>query len=160
MIIDASPIIAFYSENELDEPDLLHTLSQNNHRLIVPTAVYEEIRTGHKSTFSILAKAIKDEKIQVCNDITPEETDLFGKRYPRLHYGELQVLLLGLKLKANGTPYFCIIDEDPARSIAKRIGITVKGTKGLITLLNQRGIIDKSKMENLLYRLNHCNFRL
>jgi len=160
MIIDASSIIAFYSENELNEPDLLHTLSQNNRSLIIPVAVYKEIRKGGKPTVSILSKAIEDNTIQVCSDITPEETELFRKRHPRLHDGELQVLLLGLKMKANGTPYCCVIDEGPARSIAKRIGLNVKGTKGLIFLLNQIGVVDKSKMERLLYTLEHCNFRL
>jgi predicted nucleic acid-binding protein len=160
MIIDASSIIAFYSEDELNEPDLLHTLLQNNRRLIIPIAVYEEIRKGGKQTFSVLSKAIENNKIKVCSDITPEETELFGKRHPRLGDGELQVLLLGLRHKAKGTAYCCVIDEGAARSIAKRNGLAVKGTKGLIFLLNQIGVIDKSKMENLLYILEHCNFRL
>jgi len=160
MIIDASSIIAFYSEDELNESELLHALVQSNRNLVIPIAVYEEIRKGGKPTFSMLSKAIENNKIKVSSDITPEETALFGKRHPRLGDGELQVLLLGLRLKAKGTPYCCVIDEGAARSIAKRNELAVKGTKGLIVLLNQIGLIDKSKMENLLYKLEHCNFRL
>lgn len=160
VIIDASPLIAFYSENELNEPDLLHELTMNDCSLVVPVAVFEEIEKGQKPTFSVLAQAIKEKKIQVNSNITSEETVDFGKRNPRLHEGEIQVLLLGLKLKMNGTPYICAIDEGPGRDVAERNGIAVKGTKGLITMLNQLKIIDRNKMESLLYRLNHCTFRL
>ena len=159
LVIDASPLIAFYSGNELSEPDLLHEFAKNGFSLIVPVAVFEEIRNGRKQTFLTLTKAIEEKKIQVNRDISADETTSFGKRYPRLHEGEIQVLLLGLKLKASGVPYYCAIDEGPGRTVAERNGIAVKGTKGLIAILNQLGIIEKDKMESLLYRLNHCSFR-
>lgn len=123
-------------------------------------AVFEEIKDGHKRTFSILEKAIEERKVEVDDDVLSEETESFGKRNPRLHNGEIQVLLLGLRLKANSLPYFCIIDEGPARNMALRNGIATKGTKGLLVILNELGLVDKNTMENLLYRLNHCNFRL
>jgi len=159
LVIDASSIIAFYSENELGEPNLLHELAKNGFSLIVPVAVFVEIKNGRRPTFLTLTKAIKEKKIQVNRDISSNETISFGKRYPRLHEGEIQVLLLGLRLKASGVPYYCAIDEGPGRSVAERNGIAVKGTKGLIAILNQLGIIEKDKMESLLYRLDHCNFR-
>lgn len=159
-VIDASSLIAFYSEYELNEPDLIHELTKKNNSLIIPKAVFEEIKNGRKPTFSILTEAIRKETIELRDDISSEKTNSFKKRHPRLHDGEIQVLLLGLKLKASDVPYYCVIDEGPARTIAERNGVAVKGTKGLLILLNQMGIIDKNKMERLLYRLDHCNFRL
>jgi predicted nucleic acid-binding protein len=159
LVIDASPLIAFYSENELGEPKLLHELVKNDFSLMVPVAVFEEIRNGRRPTFLTLTKAIEEKKIQINRDISSDETISFGKRYPRLHEGEIQVLLLGLRLKASGIPYYCAIDEGPGRTVANRNGIAVKGTKGLIVMLNQLGIIKKDEMESLLYRLDHCNFR-
>jgi predicted nucleic acid-binding protein len=161
LVIDASPIIAFYSENELNEPELLHTFAKNNCQLVIPEAVYSEIKRGRKPTFSTLSKAIREGVISINNEITVEETIRFGKRYPRLHDGELQVLLLGLKLRTdNAVQYYCVIDEDPARKVALRHNIPVKGTKGLINVLNKIGVINEQRRKNLLYRLDHCNFRL
>jgi predicted nucleic acid-binding protein len=159
LVIDASPLIAFYSENELGEPNLIHELSKNGFELMVPSAVFEEIRNGRRPTFLTLTKAVRENKIQINHDISSDETISFGRHYPRLHKGEIQVLLLGLKLKASGVPYFCVVDEGPGRTVAERNGIAVKGTKGLIVMLNHLGIIEKDKMESLLYRLDHCNFR-
>ena len=159
-VLDASTLVAFYAENELDEPELLHSLKSDGHQLIIPRAVFEEIEKGRKPTYLILSKAVRDNVVTVNDEISDEETDQFGKRHPRLHVGELQVMLLGLKLKANGeTQFYCLIDEEPGKTIAERNGIPVKGTRGLINLLNKIGIIEKTRMETLLYRLDHCNFR-
>jgi predicted nucleic acid-binding protein len=160
LVLDASPIIAFYSQNELNEPNLLHQFSNNGYTLITPLSVFEEIRAGRKPTFDILTEATTHKIIEINNEITSQETLVFGKRNPHLHNGEIQVLLIGLKLKASKIPYYCSIDEGPARSVAERNGIATKGTKGLVVLLNELGIIGKDKMESLLYRLSHCNFRL
>lgn len=160
-VIDASPLIAFYSENELNEPELLHSLVANYCQLLIPEAVYEEIKAGRKATYSILSKAIEEGNITINKEISLEETKVFGNRYPRLHNGELQVLLLGLRLKSrNSTPFCCIIDEEPARAIAEKYSIPLKGTIGLIKYIRSIDIIDDKKMESLLYKLNHCNFRL
>ena len=159
-VLDASSLIAFYSDEELNRPDLLHSLANDNNKLLIPIAVFTEIKEGHKRTFAILKNAIAQRKIEVSDDVLSEEAKSFGQRYPSLHYGEIHVLLLGLRFKARSVPYFCIIDEGPARIVAFRNDIATKGTKGLLFLLNQLGLIDRSIMEKLLYRLDHCNFRL
>lgn len=159
IIIDASVLIAFYSQYELDNPQLLHQLACNGYTLVIPLAVFQEIKNGRKSTFDILTQAVANWTINVNSEISIEETQPFRKRNPRLHDGEIQVLLLGLKCKTLGTPYFCSIDEGPARRIAERMGVSIKGTKGAVTLLKEKQIIDDVKMESLFYRLNHCNFR-
>ena len=159
LIIDASVIIAFYSKDELNEPKLLHELACNGYNLVIPSAVFEEIENGRKQTITILNDALKSSMITVNREITLAETLTFGKRYPKLHNGEIQVLLLGQKSKTNGIPYFCCIDEGPARSIAEKNEVSVKGTRGLVRLLGKKEIISNEKMESLLYRLNHCNFR-
>jgi predicted nucleic acid-binding protein len=159
LIIDASVLIAFYSKDELNEPNLLHQLACNGCSLVLPLAVFEEIENGRKQTITILNEALKNATIMVNREITLAETVTFGKRYPKLHNGEIQVLLLGQKSKTNGMPYFCCIDEGPARSIAEKNEVLVKGTKGIVRLLGEKGIISNEKTESLLYRLNHCNFR-
>lgn len=159
LLLDASVLIAFYSDKELNTPSLLHQLSYNECTLVIPLAVYEEIERGRKATITILRNAIEKGEIIVNKDVTMEETIAFNKLHPKLHHGEIQVLLLGNKNKTIGTPFFCCIDEDPARKIAEKIGVAAKGTKGLVRFLKEKQLISNEKMESLLYQLNHCNFR-
>jgi predicted nucleic acid-binding protein len=159
LILDASVLIAFYSKNELNDPQLLHELAHNGCTLVIPIAVYEEIKNGRKQTIELLSKALENNVITINKDITIEETKAFGRLHPSLHNGEIQVLLLGLKNKATETDYFCSIDDGAGRRVADKLGVVTKGTKGLIKLLSEKHVIDAEKTESLLYRLNHCNFR-
>jgi len=156
LIIDASTLIAFYSQSELNEPELFHQLANNGCTLLLPEAVHSEIMEGRKQTIDILTEAIRKGIIKLNHEISEKETVDFGNRYPQLHKGEIQVLLLGIKIKQFGQPYFCVISEHPARNVAQRYGLTLKGTKAIISLLHQFRIIDERKRESLFYRLNHC----
>lgn len=144
----------------MNEPTLLHELTKFGYHLVVPIAVVDEIRKGRKPTCAILNRAIEDGKITVYNAFSNQEISTFMKRFPNLDEGEIEVLILGMKLKREGKNYFCVFDEGPARKIATEYRIAKKGTIGLLDLLNDLGIIDKKKKENLLSVLKHSTFRL
>ena len=156
LIIDASVLIAFYSQTELNEPDLFHQLANKGCSLLLPNAVYLEIMKGRKQTIDLLTKAMKKGIIKLNTEISDEETKSFGNRYPQLNSGDIQVILLGIKVKASGMPYYCLLSDNQARNVAQCYGLTLKGTRATISLLNQLNIIDNQKRESLLYRLNHC----
>ena len=158
LILDASSIIAFFSE--ISEPQLLFELTNYGYHLIAPVAVVNEIMKGRKLTRSILKKAIEDGKITTFNEFSSSEISASKKRYPSLHEGEIQVLILGEKKKKRGSEYLCVLDEGPATKIASRHQIAKIGTIGLLDVLNDLGIIDKKKKENLLNVLNHSEFRM
>lgn len=96
LILDASPIIAFYSE--MRKPQLLHELTDYGYHLVAPDAVVSEILKGRKPTWSTLQKAIEDGKIKTVTDFSSSEISAFKKRYPSLDEGEIQVLILGAKM--------------------------------------------------------------
>jgi predicted nucleic acid-binding protein len=156
LIIDASTLIAFYSSDELNEPALFHQLANNGCTLLMPQAVYQEIMAGRKPTVNILNEAIQKGIIKLSDEVTNEETIAFRNRHPQLHDGEIQVLLLGMKLKTLGLEYYCVSSDIDAKNVAQKYGLTLKGTRAIISLLNQLKIIDDEKRESLFYRLNHC----
>ncbi len=158
LILDASTIIAFYSE--MNEPSLLHELTNFGYVLIAPIAVVAEIRKGRKHTCSVLNKAIEDGKISVHNKFSANQISTFKRRFPNLDEGEIQVLILGMKLKKRRDGFFCVLDEGPARKIADEYKVAKKGTLGILDLLNDLGIIDRNKKENLLSVLKHSKFRV
>jgi predicted nucleic acid-binding protein len=160
LIFDASAIIAFYSEKELNKPSLLHQLIEFGYSLVVPIAVVDEIRKGRKRTSSVLNTAIEEGKIAIYNSFLVNEISRFKKRYPKLAEGEAQVLVLGMKAMKEGKEYYCILDEGPATKIALEYKISKKGTIGLLSLLNDLGIIDEDEKENLLRMLKQSRFRV
>jgi len=160
LIIDASSIIAFYSENELNKPNLLHRLVEYGMELIVPQKVYEEIEKGKKSTIELLKKAIKKGFIKIDQNGTKEEIEVFKKRYPKLEDGEIQVIIIGNECKKNNDKYYCIIDEGPGRQIVKDLSLHLKGTIGILNLLEDLHIISSEKRETLYKRLQSSSFRI
>jgi predicted nucleic acid-binding protein len=160
LVFDASPLIAFYSEKEINEPSTLHELIKFGYEFVVPIAVVKEIQRGRKLTASRLVGSISMGRITVYNKFSIKEVSRLMARYPKLDEGETQVLILGKRLKRKCKEYFCILDEGPATKLAIQHGIAKKGTIGLLDLLNDLGIINKEKKENLLNVLRHSSFRI
>jgi predicted nucleic acid-binding protein len=158
LILDASVIIAFYSE--MHEPQLLHALIDYGYQLVAPIAVVNEILKGRKPTWLVLKKALEEGKIKTVKEFSSSDILAFKAGYPNLDEGEIQVLILGRKLKRQGRLYMCVIDEGPATKIARRNNISRTGTLGLLDKLNDLGIIDEKKKEKLLSMLEHSKFRL
>lgn len=158
LVLDASVIIAFYSE--MHEPQLLHEFINYDFQLFVPIAVIEEIREGKKPTWLLLRKALDDKMVRPLTDFSFSEVSIFKKRYPNLDDGEIQVLIHGIKLEKQKLAYLCVFDEGPARKIAKRHNVAKTGTLGLLDKLQDLGIINKERKENLLKQLEHSTFRI
>ncbi len=160
LVIDASPIIAFYSEMKV--PELLHKLVEFDNCLVIPIAVSNEIKKGRDkhNTFFILETAKKDGYIEIYENFSTDEILTFQHRYPNLNDGEIQVLILGNKFKNEGEEYCCVIDESPATKVAKKLSIFRKGTLGLLDILDEIGIINKVEKTKLLNRLEKSRFRI
>jgi len=157
LVLDASVIIAFYSE--MQKPELLHALTNYSYRLIAPIAVVNEISRGRKPTWSLLRKALEEGKIKVEKKFSSSEVQALRRKHPNLHEGEIQVLILGREFKKQKCEYTCVFDEGPATKIAIRHHILRIGTLGLLDKLNDLGIINMKEKEKLLNVLDHSKFR-
>jgi len=71
---------------------------------------------------------------------------------PRLHQGEREAIALGMDLRSD----FLLLDERPARSVARDLGLPVMGTLALLQLAAQRGLVN---LPSALARLMKTNFR-
>lgn len=118
VIVNATPLIALSSINQLN---LLHQLFEE---VIIPEIVYHEavVKGINKIGANELVNAnwVSIQSVPPTNPINPL---LLG-----LDQGELDVIQLGLLIN----PDWVIIDEKLGRRLAKIMGLSVKGTLGIL----------------------------
>jgi uncharacterized protein len=129
IVCNSSPIIALASISRLD---ILPRLTPS---IAVPQAVVDECAQGGPTMVPALGSL---PWVAVLPDMCADEfrgTDL-GK-------GECQVILHGLRLQSP----MVLLDDRLARLTAKRRGLAVMGTLGLLATARQRGYVDSFRTE-------------
>ena len=135
--VDASPIICLARSGMLD------LLQVEGPRVIVPSAVAEEVTRGSRAAETIAA--LEDRPWIVVGDPLPCPPSVLAWD---LDPGESAVLAWALAHR--GT--VAILDDLVARRCAKALGVPLCGTLGLVLRARQRGLIPSAReaVEKLL----------
>lgn len=146
VLADASPLIG------LARTGLLSLLQELYATVVIPVSVFAELRTVEDRPGSqALQKAldegwIKPEEIQL-----QEELEILLQVLGR---GEAEAILL-----AQQRPYrFLLLDEKRGRAVARRRGIRVVGTGGVLLAAKQKGLLDS--VSRVLDQLAAAGYRL
>ncbi len=115
VICNTTPFISLASIESLP---LLKNIYKS---VIVPEAVIEEIDKGGPVKVPDLSSC---DWVKIVPNVTTSEDRLLYQ----LDYGERQVVLNALKLKMD----LVLLDDRVARNIAEYLGLTVKGTLGVL----------------------------
>jgi len=104
-------------------------------KVLVPRAVWQEMtirgKLGSEKILRadfIYVKGVRDERLAM---LLEEFVDK----------GEAEAIVLALEVNAN----LLLVDDRDARNLAKRLGLQVMGTLGIIALAKFRGLIKKAK---------------
>jgi len=143
VVSDTTPISAFF---RLDRPDLLQKFSP---RIVIPPEVFREL--GRAQTPG--ADALRD--MEWLERREPLNQTAVSFLLSSLHRGEAEAIALAVELKAD----LLLIDEKPGRVIAKRRGLDIIGTAGIMIHLKRTGEIPSVKplLDRLVFELG---FRL
>lgn len=155
IILDTTTIIAFYTE--LQRPDLLKSLRSFGYELIIPNSVYEELMLD--KNFNKIKDDVKEGVISVLERVPSGELMHLRFRFPSLHDGELEVIWWGRKFHIEGKSYFCALDDKAARKNASKFGLRIRGTIGILDLLNELEVITKDQKKELCLSLVESGFR-
>jgi predicted nucleic acid-binding protein len=146
VIVNATPLIALSKINKLE------LLNQLFDEVIVPYSVYHEvvIKGANKLGSNNLLNAnwIDIQQVSSATIINPL---LLG-----LDRGELDVIQLGVLIN----PDWVIIDEKLGRKIAKLMGLSVKGTLGILLTSFYSGSLSKQETLDLCQELVDNGIRL
>lgn len=129
VIVNSTPIIIL---SEIGRLSLLNNLFDN---VIIPDAVYNEIKVKHDSVYRQLLLAMN--WIKVCK--VEKSSNLSFKA--RLHAGEIEVIKLGVI----NPDSLLILDDNSAKKTAKAFGLKVTGTLGILIQAKEKNIIDNVK---------------
>ena len=126
VIVNATPIISLALIGQLP------LLSALYHHVLTPPAVEAEVLAGGTSGIGV-SELRKYDWIQVTPLQDPRRADLLSD----LDRGEAEVIALAQEINAD----LVVIDERLARRHAKRLGLTLTGTIGVLLKAKQRNLI-------------------
>lgn len=143
VVVNSTPIIALCL---IDQFDLLQKLYD---RVMIPTAVQAEVSAG-----GIAGVGVRELREAVWVDIVslqdPSRADLIAD----LERGEAEVIALAQEQSAD----LVVIDERLARKHAKRLGMRLTGTLGILLRAKQLGMV--MAVEPLIEELRQGGIRL
>jgi predicted nucleic acid-binding protein len=146
VVVNATPLIALSLVERLD------LLPQMFGEVLVPSAVYEEVAVQGRDKPGGRAFTGTD-----WIDIrTPAEQTTIEPLLLGLDEGELQVLLLA----RSEQPDWVLIDERLGRRVARTMGLSVKGTVGVLLAAFHAGLLTKSQAQDLPRRLVEEGIRI
>jgi predicted nucleic acid-binding protein len=119
----------------------------------VPDGVLKEINKKNDEVKTKLENFLTSNKI-IKKQIS--HWKLFKKLNKYIDVGESQAITLGVEIEPN----FIVLDDNAARRLARRVGLEVIGSLGLIKYLIDSGKIDVNDLNVLYNRLKTINFRI
>jgi predicted nucleic acid-binding protein len=124
VIVNSTPIIALSAIGHLD------ILKKLYNEIIIPEAVRDEVTVKDAR----LLDGCKWVRVEAIKNLTAKE--MFTSA---LHDGEVEVMLLSKEIDAD----LVIIDDGLARKHAKRLGLNITGTVGVLLRAKSSGIISE-----------------
>jgi predicted nucleic acid-binding protein len=122
--------------------------------ILIPPSVYNEIivkgkEQGHSDAF-VLERAIINEKIKV-ETIKKSNTEITSSK---LHEGEINAIILSLQPKVK----IILLDDEEARIFARKLGIKVSGTLGILIELFKRNLFGLPEALQYLKKINEVMY--
>lgn len=147
-IINASPTIL------LVKTVLISKIPSLFSEVIIPQQVIDEIFIKEYEETIILKKMIREKLISTMTVENSAINLLVSKKSNRLGRGELAVIALAFSFqKLVDKLVIAIIDDKPARNLAKLLGIKCIGTLGILVLARKKAIITADESELILKKL-------
>ncbi len=148
LVLDSSTIIA------LAEINMVNIVEALGMEIIVPQAVYEEVvvRGRSRPGSGELEDLSRRGKVKV---LAARDRALVEALHDPLGMGESEAIALAVEHGCT-----VILDDRIARLKAKSMGLTVKGTIGLLRLAYDKGLIDKDKLIQAIRELKEHGFRV
>lgn len=148
VISDTTPIISLMKAGKLE---LLQKMFET---VIVPEAVYRELTENPQ--YSTEAKRIK-ECAYICEEIVKNEKAVhILRKVTGLDAGESEAIIMVDEKKAD----LLLMDEHKGRQIAKKMGITITGTVGILLQAYDEKLLAGADVCDCMEKMKESNIRI
>lgn len=148
IISDTTPIISLIKAKQID---LLQKMFGS---VVIPNAVYNEL-TVNKNFESEIEK-LKEYSFVKVDVVINESSVNILRNVTGLDAGESEAIVMVEEKKAD----LLLMDEHKGRQVAKKMGINITGTIGIILQAFDEKLLSKEDVEQCLVLLKECNIRI
>lgn len=148
VISDTTPIISLIKVGQLE------LLRQLFHVVSIPNAVYKEL-TENKM-YPNEAQIVRECNFIIVESVKNKTSVLILRNFTGLDAGESEAIVLADEKQSD----VLLMDEHKGRQVAKKMGITITGTIGILIQAFDEGILSKEDVEVCIERLKESNIRI
>jgi len=121
-------------------------------RIVIPSLVYSEVRQKPDASAEAIEDLLNGKHVYVSKAENERFVSALGRR---LGKGEAEAIALSIETGAD----LVILDDHAARVEAVRLGLSVRGTLGIIRRLMENGAFE-SDLDELFFNLKAMGFRI
>ena len=148
VISDTTPIISLMKVNQLE------LLQQLFDVVYIPTAVYKELTENE--AYPIEAQIVKDSGFLFVEKAENEKSVAILRNLTGLDAGESEAIILADEKQSD----VLLIDENKGRQVAKKMGITITGTIGILMQAFDERMLTREEVEECIEHLKESGIRI
>lgn len=144
VVSDTTPIISLMKAGQLELFDVVY----------IPVAVYKEL-TENK-TFLQEVRMVQEYEFLYVEEVDNEKAVTILRNFTGLDAGESEAIILADEKHSD----VLLMDEHEGRQVAKKMGITITGTIGILSQAYDEGMLTREDVEGCIERLKENNIRI
>lgn len=148
VISDTTPIISLMKAGQLE---LLRKLFEV---VYIPSAVYKELTENE--TYQEEAKMVEECEFLYVEEAENSKAVIILQNFTGLDAGESEAIILADEKQSD----VLLMDEHRGRQTAKKMGITITGTIGILAQAFDEGLLTKECVEECIEKMKESNIRI
>lgn len=148
IVSDTTPIITLMKTGHLD------ILKHLYGKVLIPNAVYIEL-TGNEKFVAEASQVMVSDFLEV-EEVDNEVAVKILQEVSGLDAGESEAIVMANNRKAD----LLVMDEHKGRSVAKKMGLSITGTIGLLLKAFDEGMLTAGDIEECIGKLKKTNVRI
>lgn len=148
VISDTTPIISLMKAGQLE---LLQKLFG---AVSIPKAVYQE--STENETFVEEVRMVQECEFLYLEKVDNEKSVTILRNFTELDAGESEAIILADEKHSD----VLLMDEHKGRQVAKKMGITITGTIGILTQAFDEGMLTREDVEGCIEKMKKSGLRI
>lgn len=148
VVSDTTPVISLMKAGQLG------LLRQLFGVAYIPEAVYREL-TDNEAFFEEV-RMVQECEFLYMQKVNNGKSVAILQNFTGLDAGESEAIILADEMNSD----VLLMDERKGRQVAKKLGITITGTIGILTQAFDEGMLTKKDVEKCIERLKECGIRI